>query len=92
MKDLAGIDVGLSFIEATTGVCRIGAAEFLVAHTFADFISRREELASQGSFELIAIDAPLLPQGQMEIERRICERIFVLGAFSARCKPGETHH
>jgi hypothetical protein len=44
------------------------------------------------TFAVIAIDGPLVPVGSADSLERICERLFIRGAFQTRCKPGLSHH
>ncbi len=92
---LIGIDVGLSFIEPTTGVCRTGDdSTFIVDHVYADRASRLAALGIRKGdrpFDLVAIDGPLLSGLGAVHGRRTCERVFVCGPFQRRCKPGESH-
>lgn len=43
-------------------------------------------------FNVIAIDGPLLPLGGDEDLNRLCEHLFIRGAFQKRCKPGLSNH
>jgi len=91
-----GVDVGLSFISPTTGVCRTTAngGAFMVAHVYADRASRLAALDDPGEgrpFDLVAIDGPLVPKPRAVSDRRSCERVFVCAPFQRRCKPGESH-
>ena len=93
---LVGIDIGLSFIKATSGVCRTtdDGSGFLVDHAYADRASRLAALRvleCDRPFDLVAIDGPLLPRLGGSAGRRTCERVFVRGLFQRRCKPGESH-
>ena len=93
---LLGIDVGLSFIAPTTGICRTRAdgEDFVLSHVYADRASRLAALGHSDaarSIDLVAIDGPLLPQLRPATRRRGCERVFVCNPFQRRCKPGESH-
>ena len=89
--NVAGIDVGLTLVKPTSGVCRTGLSGEVVAHTFIDRLSRATALGQELTYDVVAIDAPVLPEGQLHYEERPCEKVFVWGAFQKRCKPGESH-
>lgn len=91
MTDIAGIDVGLSFIEPSSGISHSVNGGFCVAHTFADTLSRREHLCPQTIVDVLAIDGPVLPIGVLNYEVRPCEKVFVWRLFHGRCRPGESH-
>jgi hypothetical protein len=89
--DIAGLDVGLTLVDLTSGVCRTGPNGDLVTHTYIDRLSRSEALGAPLNFAAIAIDAPILPVGQLHYRGRACEKVFVWGPFQNRCKCGESH-
>ena len=91
MANVAGIDVGLSFLKRTSGVCRTGRGGSCVDHTFADRQSRLEVLALAEGFEVLAIDGPVLGPQKLHYNKRAVESVFNLGLFQTRCKPGFTH-
>jgi hypothetical protein len=88
MASLAGIDVGLTLLKPTSGVCRRGEDGFRVTHTYVDKLSRLQALAPVRRFQMLAIDGPVLPAETLHYRRRACETAFILGAFQRRCKPG----
>jgi predicted RNase H-like nuclease len=93
---IVGIDVGLSFIDRTTGICLTtsNGDAFLVGHVYADRASRMDFLdrpTRNGPLDVVAIDGPLLPGLRPVDRRRNCERAFVCAPFQRRCKPGESH-
>ena len=75
--DIVGIDVGLTLLRQTSGVCRTGDSGELVAHTYIDRLSRTIALGSTICFSILAIDAPVLPENQLRYEPRACEKVFV---------------
>jgi hypothetical protein len=77
--DIAGLDVGLTLVDLTSGVCRTGPNGDLVTHTYIDRLSRSEALGAPLNFAAIAIDAPILPVGQLHYRGRACEKVFVWG-------------
>ena len=91
LPDVAGIDVGLSLLEPTSGVCRTGHSGDSVSHTYIDRLSRLAALGAQHRFAVLAIDGPVLPRGTLHYSARPCEKVFVWGAFQRRCKCGESH-
>jgi hypothetical protein len=88
--DVAGIDVGLTLLERTSGVCRTGVSGEVVDHTFCDYLSRASALGLGHTYAMLAIDGPVLPANTLHYEVRACEKAFVWGAFQKRCKPGES--
>jgi hypothetical protein len=88
---VVGIDVGLSHLTPSSGVCRTGASGFALAHTFADKSSRMDVLGGPCAIDILAIDGPLPPGLRVHSSPRLCEMAFVLGRFQKRCKPGESH-
>jgi predicted RNase H-like nuclease len=87
--EVGGVDVGLTFLAKTSGVCRTGPSGHHVACTYCDRESRLEELG-RGELSVLAVDAPIVP-GRLHYDVRSCEKVFVWGAFQRRCKPGESH-
>ena len=91
MSDVAGIDVGLTLLDRTSGVFRTGTSGDVLDHTYADRLSRLAALGGDCMYSVMAIDAPVLPPHQLNYEVRACEKVFVWGEFQKRCKPGESH-
>lgn len=90
LEDVAGLDVGLTLIKRTSGVCRTGPTGELVTHTYIDHLSRATALGLGFRPSVLAIDAPVLPEGVLHYETRPCEKVFVWGGFQSRCKCGES--
>lgn len=88
--DIVGVDVGLSLVKPTTGVCRTGTHMDTVAHTYGDYASRFEALGRPSDITMLAVDAPVLPGGRLHYEPRPCEQVFMRGEFQRRCKCGDT--
>jgi hypothetical protein len=61
MLTVAGIDVGLSYLEPSSGVCRTGRSGFVLTHTYVDKRSRFDALGDGGSFDVLSVDGPLEP-------------------------------
>jgi hypothetical protein len=58
--NVAGIDVGLTLIDRTSGVCRTVDQGEVLGHTYIDRLSRLQALGGdETSFDVLAIDAPL---------------------------------
>lgn len=94
MRDIAllGIDVGFSRNRPTTGIAWSSATGFDAAKTHTDWDRRKLHIPPATTFAVIAIDGPLVPLGSPDNLERICERLFIRGAFQTRCKPGLSHH
>jgi hypothetical protein len=89
MADLIGLDVGFSIKRPSSGVARLSpSGELRVGHAMASWESRASVVGS-GRASVAAIDAPYTRLGLSE--KRGCERIFLLGRFQKRCKPGLSH-
>ncbi len=85
---LLGIDVGFSKSRATTGIAWSNNGEFGAARTHSDWERRSRHIPASTKFSVIAIDGPLVPVGSDDSLDRLCERLFIRGAFQTRCKPG----
>lgn len=88
---LLGIDVGFSRSRPTTGIAWSKGGAFKAAKTHTDW-QRRSQHIPQTTFSVIAIDGPLVPLDSADNIDRLCERMFIGGAFQSRCKPGLSHH
>ncbi len=88
--NVAGIDVGLTLVDRTSGVCRTGDDGEAVTRTYIDRLSRAHALGTKVILDVLAIDAPVLPRHELHYRPRACEKVFVWGAFQKRCKCGET--
>jgi hypothetical protein len=88
--NIAGIDVGLTLVEPTSGVCRTGRSGDVVTHTYSDRLSRSNALGKEHHFAVLAIDGPVLRPDELHYEPRACEKVFVWGEFQKRCKCGES--
>lgn len=89
---LLGIDVGFSKSRATTGIAWSNNGEFGAARTYSDWERRSQHIPASTKFSVIAIDGPLVPVGSDDSLDRLCERLFIRGAFQTRCKPGLSNH
>lgn len=86
--NLLGIDVGYSDVRATTGIARCGPVGFSASKTTRHWQDRSKAIGSGITFDCIAIDGPLLPEGTHPSTRRGIESAFIGGLFGKRCKPG----
>jgi hypothetical protein len=89
---LLGIDVGYSRSRPTTGIAWSLGDDFDSAKTYTDWERRRWHIPPSTTFAVIAIDGPLTPPGAPDDLDRLCERLFIRGAFRTRCKPGLSQH
>ncbi|MGO7636719.1 DUF429 domain-containing protein [Rhizobium leguminosarum] len=89
---LLGIDVGYSRMRPTTGIAWSNCGEFGAAKTHSNWERRRHHIPTSTTFSVIAIDGPLVPLGSDDGMDRLCERLFIRGAFQTRCKPGLSNH
>ncbi|MCA1493016.1 DUF429 domain-containing protein [Ensifer sp. NBAIM29] len=89
---LLGIDVGFSQSRPTTGIAWSLAGAVDAAKTHSDWERRKQKIPPATTFSVIAIDGPLTPPGAPDDLARLCERLFIRGAFQMRCKPGLSHH
>jgi len=88
---LLGIDVGFSKSRPTTGIAWSKSRAFKAARTHTDWQRRSQHIPATTTFSVIAIDGPLVPLGSDDSLDRLCERMFIRGAFQTRCKPGLSH-
>ena len=85
---LIGLDVGFS-TSPTSGVARLGAdGELRLASATSTWASRSLVVGTERA-DIAAIDAPYTTVEPHEM--RSCERVFTLGKFQRRCKPGLSH-
>ncbi|KKX26698.1 DUF429 domain-containing protein [Rhizobium sp. LC145] len=89
---LLGIDVGFSKSRPTTGIAWSNGGQFNAARTHSDWERRSLHIPPSTTFSVIAIDGPLVPLGANDSLDRVCERLFIRGAFQTRCKPGLSNH
>lgn len=71
MPDVAGIDVGLTLKDPTSGICRSGNRGLLVRHTYIDKLSRSSQFETEERFDVLAIDAPVLQIDHLDYEGSI---------------------
>ncbi|OAP39048.1 hypothetical protein AU381_08055 [Sinorhizobium glycinis] len=89
---LLGIDVGYSRSRPTTGIAWSVGEDLGAARTHSDWARRQRHIPASAASAVIAIDGPLTPPEAPDTLDRLCERLFIRGAFQARCKPGLSHH
>jgi len=86
--NLVGLDVGFSARRESSGVARLNSGVVSIGCATESVESRRE-LFGMDEVDVAAIDAPILAgEG---FDKRACERLFTLGRFQRRCKPGLSH-
>lgn len=90
MGSLVGIDVGLVLHTPTSGLCRTGDCGFQVTHSYIDKLSRQAALSIPDQIDLLAVDGPVLPAGQLDYATRPVEKALLWGVFQRRCAVGET--
>lgn len=88
---LLGMDAGFSRTRATTGLAWGGAVPCGGAKAGTAWEQRQRVLPPGLRFDLIAIDAPLLPPAAPDKAARLCEAAFLRAPFHDRCKPGLSH-
>lgn len=87
---LVGVDIGFSNRRRTNGIAVLSDGKLIRAERLS--VSERDAaLRELRDVDLVAIDAPLLPLGTADTLPRYCERVFSLGLFQKRCKPGMSH-
>lgn len=89
---LLGIDVGFSKSRPTTGIAWSVKNKSGATKTYSDWERRRQHIPASTQFSVIAIDGPIVPIGSDDDLNRLCERLFIRGAFQTRCKPGLSNH
>ena len=85
---LVGFDVGFSARRHSSGIARFAFDEVFLGCATMSLESRRKFLG-EDVIDVAAIDAPILAAG--DYDPRACERLFTLGCFQRRCKPGLSH-
>lgn len=86
---LIGLDVGFSGSSSSTGVARLGADGDLRLASATSTWESRSGVIGTASADVAAIDAPYTTAHPADV--RSCERVFTLGRFQRRCKPGLSH-
>lgn len=87
--NLVGLDVGFSATRRSSGVARFRQGTLRLGRSTSAWTSRAEIIGSDGYADVVAMDAPLLPN--LHWKPRSCERLFTFGAYQRRCKPGLSH-
>jgi hypothetical protein len=86
--NLVGLDVGFSVRRESSGVARLNCGVVSIGCATESLESRRE-FFGMDEVDVAAIDAPILAgEG---FDKRACERLFTLGRFQRRFKPGLSH-
>lgn len=90
MIRVAGLDVGLSLERKTSGLAIIVGPNISLDRRVGGANAYQPILAA-GSFQVIAIDGPIVPDKGEALSKRAVERLFASGRFQRRCKPGFSH-
>jgi predicted nuclease with RNAse H fold len=90
-SSLLGVDVGFSKARKTTGLAWCVNGRIGVALAGTNWLSRSAELPTGILFDMVAVDAPVVPSGPSQDGARGCESVLSRDAFSRRCKPGMSH-
>ena len=86
---IAGLDVGFSKARSSAG---IGLwADNRLELTNCHGAEACAQISAAGDYDIVAIDGPVIPEGQDIRQRRNVERLFCRGLFQRRCKPGFSH-
>lgn len=86
---IAGLDVGFAPLKRTNALAVLQNGHLTVEKLSVK--ERNERLAELTGLDAIAIDAPLVPPDCEPHTPRFVERLFSLGLFQKRCKPGMSH-
>jgi hypothetical protein len=85
---IAGLDVGFSCTRPTAGIGVCANDRLELTNCYG--IEACARIAAKGDYDIVAIDGPVIPEGQQIRERHV-ERVFCQGLFQRRCKPGLSH-
>ncbi len=88
--NLLGVNVGFSKTSRSTGLAWRVGGELGACKVGSGWEARRAALPVGVTFDMAALDAPLVPPGP-GVPRRSCEAVFYRGAFWNRCRPGMSH-
>jgi len=87
---IAGLDVGFSTAKPTAGI-GLWVDNHLKQLANCHGVEACARIAAAGDYDIVAIDGPVIPEGQSTRQRRNVERVFCRGLFQRRCKPGFSH-
>ena len=90
MIRVAGLDIGLSLERKTSGLAIIVGPNISLDRRVGG-ANAYQPLLAAGSFQVIAIDGPIVPDEGEAVFKRAVERLFASGRFQRRCKPGFSH-
>lgn len=88
-EHVAGLDIGFSKTRATSGKAILKNGLHMERRYGGDHACA--PILEAAPFRVIAIDGPVVPDGQDMGVKRAVERVFCSGRFSLRCKPGMSH-
>jgi hypothetical protein len=87
---IAGLDIGFSTTKPTAGI-GLWVDNHLKQLTNCHGIEACARIVAAGYYDIVAIDGPVIPEGQHIRQKRNIERVFCRGSFQRRCKPGFSH-
>jgi hypothetical protein len=87
--ELIGLDIGFSLVRRTSAIARMSGTSLTLGRATSSWESRLELIGAGFTSQVTAMDGPLLRVPHTE--KRACEKIFSMGLFQRRCKPGFSH-
>jgi predicted RNase H-like nuclease len=86
---LVGLDIGFSRTRRSNALAEFENGELRIEKLSVP--ERDTKLRQLRDVDIIAIDAPIVPEGCSPTAPRLVEQLFCRGAFQKRCKPGASH-
>ncbi|HLJ74361.1 MAG TPA: hypothetical protein VKU62_07240 [Thermoanaerobaculia bacterium] len=86
---IVGLDIGFSARKRTNAIAELRDEVLTLRRLSIE--ERNKALEHLTDVDVLAIDAPILSSDAPQDLVRRCERVFVSGLFSMRCKPGMSH-
>jgi hypothetical protein len=86
---VAGLDIGFSTTRRSAGVGVYDGEQIKLIDCFG--VEACKSLIRFGTYDIVAIDGPIVPKDFDITEVRLVERLFCRGLFQKRCKPGMSH-
>ncbi len=84
---VAGVDVGLTRRQKSTGLCRTRDIRFLVTQVTSDRDDHSQARVLPRRCDIVALGGPVVSPGFPDDATRGVERMFSTGVFQKRCKP-----
>ena len=88
---IAGLDVGYAKPPKKTNGVGIWRQDNLQVEKRCRRENAWEPIIATGKFDVIAVDGPIISPNADKCIRRNVERLFIMGLFQKRCKPGMSH-